>query len=462
MKNPFVLLLITILFFNCKKNDTPTLVEVTPPLVVDSSLLAFGTPFTGIPATKDLVMYEVNMRAFSSEGNFKGVQARLDSVKALGINVLWLMPIHPVGVLKSVGQLGSPYSVKNYKEVNPEFGTLEDLQTLVKEAHNRNMAVIIDWVANHTAWDNPWISSNPDWYTRDGAGTILIPGGTNWQDVADLNFSNAAMRLSMISAMKHWILKANIDGFRCDYADGVPYDFWKQALDSVKTLPNRKLILLAEGSRSDHFGAGFQMNYGWDYYGQLKNVYKNNLSAATLISSHNGEYNKIPNDAFKLRFTTNHDESAWDNSPIALFGGNAGAMSAFVLSNFVGGVPLLYDGQEVGRADKTPFFSRSAINWSQNPGILQEYKRLLAFRQSSNAIKEGALESFSDANVVAFKKTFQTQEVLVFVNVRNSISTHSLSTTLVNTSWKNALDNAPINLTTQLTLQPYQYLILKK
>jgi glycosidase len=156
MKNPLLLLVFTCLFFlNCKK-VVPAEPIITSPIVVDPDFVQFGTPFVNIPATKDLAMYEVNMRAFSSEGTFKGVQARLDSVKALGINVLWLMPIHPVGVLNSVGQLGSPYSVKNYKEVNPEFGTLEDLQNLVKEAHNRNMAVIIDWVANHTAWDNPW------------------------------------------------------------------------------------------------------------------------------------------------------------------------------------------------------------------------------------------------------------------------------------------------------------------
>jgi glycosidase len=462
MKNPLLLLVFTCLFFlNCKK-EVPAQPIITPPIVVDPDFVQFGTPFANIPATKDLAMYEVNMRAFSSEGNFKGVQVRLDSVKALGINVLWLMPIHPVGVLNSVGQLGSPYSVKNYKEVNAEFGTLDDLQNLVKEAHNRNMAVIIDWVANHTAWDNPWITAHDDWYSKDAAGKITIPAGTNWADVADLNFDKPDMRLGMINAMKYWVLRANIDGFRCDYADGVPYDFWKQASDSLKNVPNRKVILLAEGSRSNHFAAGFQMNYGWDFYGQLKNTYKNNLSPSTIIAAHNAEYNAVASGAAKLRFTTNHDESAWDNTPVALFGGQRGAMSAFVLTIFTGGVPLLYTGQEVGRPDKTPFFSRSPINWNLNPDIAAEYKRLMAFRQSSSAVKEGTIESFADANVVVFKKIFQTEEVLVLVNIRNAVSNYTVATSLANSVWKNVLDNTAVTVGTQVSLQPYQYVILKK
>jgi glycosidase len=450
-----------LLFLNCKK-EVPADPIITPPIVIDPDFVQFGTPFANIPATKDLAMYEVNMRAFSSEGTFKGVQARLDSVKALGINVLWLMPIHPVGVLNSVGQLGSPYSVKNYKEVNPEFGTLEDLQNLVKEAHNHNMAVIIDWVANHTAWDNPWITAHDDWYSKDGNGKITIPAGTNWADVADLNFDKPDMRISMINAMKYWVLRANIDGFRCDYADGVPYDFWKQATDSLKNVPNRKLVLLAEGSRSNHFQAGFQMNYGWDFYGQLKNTYKNNLSPNSIIASHNSEYNSVASGAAKLRFTTNHDESAWSDTPINLFGGQKGALSAFVLTAYLGGVPLLYSGQEVGRPDKTPFFSRSPINWNLNPDIAAEYKRLMAFRQASSAVKEGTIESFADANVVVFKKTIQTEEVLVLVNIRNAVSTYSVASSLANSTWKNAFDNTVVTVGTQVSLQPFQYWVLKK
>ncbi len=445
---------------SCDKEKTVD--PIINPLKPDPDPVAFAAPFAGVPATKDVAMYEVNMRAFSAAGDFKGVQARLDSIKALGINVLWLMPIHPIGILKNAGELGSPYSVRDYKDINAEFGNLDDLQTLVKEAHNRNMAVIIDWVANHTSWDNAWITAHPDWYTKDALGNISIPAGTNWADVADLNYSNTIMRTFMISAMKYWVLKANIDGFRCDYADGVPADFWKQAIDSLKTLPNRKYILLAEGSLNEQFSAGFAMNYSWNFFGQISNVYKNNLAVSSLFGTHNSEYAAMPNGTAKLRYITNHDQSAWEDSPIVLLKGKAGSLSAFVLAAFLGGVPLIYDGQEVGRADRTPFFSKSPINWNQNPDIFKEYKRLMAFRQSSNAVKEGTLEQINDSKVVVFKRVFQSEEVLVLVNTQGSISNYTLAASLANTTWKNALDNSDVVFSTSVSLQPYQYLILKK
>ncbi len=462
MKNLFFLLLFVCLWtMACTKKTPETPIVVVPPTVLkpEADPVAFAAPFTGVPATKDIAMYEVNMRAFSADGSLKGVQARLDEIKSLGINVLWLMPIHPTGAIKSVG---SPYSIKNYREVGAEFGTLEDLQTLVKEAHNRNMAVILDWVANHTSWDNPWITEHSEWYTKDAAGNITIPAGTNWNDVADLNFDNAIMKTFMISAMKYWVLKANVDGFRCDHADGVPAEFWRQAIDSLAALPNRQFIMLAEGARANHFWAGFQMNYGWGFYAQLKPTFKNNGSPAALVNAHKTELSTIPTAATILRFTTNHDESAFTDSPIALYNGQAGAMSAFVLASYMGGVPLIYSGQEVGRADRTPFFTRSAINWQANPDILAEYKRVMAFRQSSKAVKEGTLTTFDDANVVVFKRTLTAEEVLVLANVRSGVSNYTLDAALKNTSWKNALDNTTVNLATQVSLQPYQYLILRK
>jgi glycosidase len=459
----YIAALVCTAFMACNKPFSTAPVPVPPTVLKpEADPTAFATPFTGVPAVKDVAMYEVNMRAFSADGNFKGVQARLDSIKALGINVLWLMPIHPIGVLKNAGQLGSPYSVKNFREVNPEFGTLEDLQTLVSEAHKRNMTVIIDWVANHTSWDNPWLADHPEWYTKDAAGNTIIPAGTNWSDVADLNFDNEVMRTFMISAMKYWVFKANIDGFRCDYADGVPASFWQQAIDTLHKLPNRKILMLAEGKATTQLSVGFDMNYGWDFYGQLTNVFKNKLTNTALFNSHTAEYAPLPSNFAKLRFTTNHDESAWNDSPINIFGGKSGALCAFVLATYIGGVPLIYCGQEVGRADKTPFFSKSPINWNLNPDVQAEYKRLMAFRQSSNAVKQGTLEKINDNGVVAFKRVLGTEEVVVIVNPQNAVSNYTLPAALTNTTWKNGLDNSTVNLTNSVSLQPYQYLILKK
>lgn len=457
MKKLSLFLYLLVFLIGCKDDDDPIVPQPT-----DGDPEEFAAPFTGVPDTKDMVFYEVNMRAFSQVGDFKGVQARLDSIKALGVNVIWLMPIHPVGQLRSVGQLGSPYSVQNFKGVNPEFGALADLQNLVQEAHNRQMAVVIDWVANHTAWDNPWISSNPDWYTRDANGTIQIPAGTNWQDVADLNFGKADMRIAMIKAMKYWVLRANIDGFRCDAADFVPFDFWKQAIDTLNNMPNRDIIMLAEGARADHFSAGFQMNYGWDFYNATKNVLRNGVSANNFSTTHTAEYNVLPADAEKLRFTTNHDESAWDDSPVNLFGGKRGAMAAFVITAYMGGVPMLYCGQEVGRAETTPFFSKSPINWTANSDYFAEYKQVMAFRQSSATVREGTLENFANNDLVVFKKKRSTDEVLIIANPRNSVINYTVAAPLANTTWKNALTQADFTLGTTLALQPYDYFILKE
>ena len=242
----FVALLLTII--SCKKHEPEIIVVNDAPVAIEPE--QYETPFNEVPVSSDISMYEINERAFSVSGTFAGILPRLDSIKALSVNVIWLMPINPIGAINTVN---SPYCVKNYFEVNPEYGTLEDLRTLVREAHNRKMAVILDWAANHTSWDNPWIQNNSSWYVKDTAGNIIHPPGTNWMDVAELDFANPDMRLEMIKALKYWILKANIDGYRCDAADYVPFSFWKQAIDSLKLIPNHKLILLAEGARPDHF-----------------------------------------------------------------------------------------------------------------------------------------------------------------------------------------------------------------
>lgn len=410
-------------------------------------------PYQGI---KDILMYEVNLRAFSTTGDFQGVIARLDELKSLSINVIWLMPVHPIGLINSVN---SPYSVKDYKAVASEYGSLQDLELLVSEAHARNMMVIMDWVANHTSWDNEWIS-NTSWYTQDGSGNIIHPPGTNWLDVADLNYGNADMRLAMIDAMKYWVTTADIDGYRCDYADGVPFDFWKQAIDSLKANTEKHLIFLAEGNRSDHFTAGFDLNYGWDFYGSLKNVF-DGQPATKIYQTHSSEYNVVPVGKQKLRFTTNHDESAWDNTPMVLFDGKEGALAASVITTFMGGVPMLYTGQEVGRLSTVPFFTNSPINWSENPDMLQAYKNLMAFYISSEAAKQGSIENFDSADVVCFKKNYDTDELLVIVNVRNAEINFILPDALKNTVWNDALTGNEISLESSILLDNFQYLLLK-
>ena len=416
------------------------------------------TPFTEVPDISDIIMYEINERAFSVSGTFTGILPRLDSIKALGVNVIWLMPVNPIGVINTVN---SPYCVRNYKEVNTEYGTLTDLRNLVKEAHNRKMAVILDWAANHTSWDNPWIQ-NKSWYTQDGNGNIIHPAGTNWLDVADLNYDNSEMRLEMIKYLKYWIQTANIDGYRCDAADYVPFSFWKQAIDSLKKLPDRKLIMLAEGARTDHFTAGFTMNFGWDFFNKNKNVFRNNQPAGGYYQTHLSEYGAIPAGSHKLRFTSNHDVCAWDDTPIGLFGGINGSMSAFVISAFMGGVPLIYNGQEVGCTVKLPFFSRLPINWTTNPGMFREYKRLMSLRTVHPALRSGELLSFPDNDIVAFKRTKSADEVLVIANTRNSAKIFNIPSAISNTTWQNSSTGTTVTLGNQLNLSAFEYLVLIK
>ncbi|HYC86874.1 MAG TPA: alpha-amylase family glycosyl hydrolase [Chryseosolibacter sp.] len=420
----------------------------------------YGIPYAAVPDALDVVMYEVNVRALSAQGNFQGVIDKLDHIKALGFNTIWLMPIHPVGEERSAGGLGSPYSVKDYLKVNPEFGDLRKLRDLVQAAHERGMAVIIDWVANHTAWDNSWMA-NKSWYVTDANGNVIIPPGTNWQDVAELNYNNADMRKAMIHAMKYWVLEANIDGFRCDAVDFVPSDFWKQAIDTLKKIPDRKLILLAEGGKAENFTAGFQMNYAWDFYNNLKSVYKGG-GAASIFTTHENEYKAIPAGAVKLRYTTNHDESAWEATPVEIFGSRSAALSASVITIFTSAAPLIYSSQEVGRHQKLAFFTNDPIDWAENPDMVAEYSRLLKLYNASDAFRKGTLKSYADADVAVFTKTLGSAAYLVAVNVRSTERSWDTDPALVNSTWTNTKDNTTLSLGSVLTLPPFEYVILKK
>jgi 1,4-alpha-glucan branching enzyme len=435
--------------------------DVKPVVPVVDEPKQYSTPFMQVSDPQDVVMYEVNTRSFSVTGDFQGVIDRLDDIKSLGVNTLWLMPIHPVGKLKSAGGLGSPYAVQNYEEVNPEFGDLTKLRELVTKAHEKKMSVIIDWVANHTAWDNPWIV-NKSWYTQNSNGEIISPEGFNWTDVADLNYNNKEMRKAMIHAMKYWILEANLDGIRCDAADHVPSDFWKQALDELKKIEGRKLILLAEGQKAEHFNSGFQINYAWDFYYNLKDVYGSGKSAASIFTTHQSEYNNIPAGAMKLRYTTNHDESAWEGTPIQFFGGTSGALSASAITIFLSAVPLLYDGQEVGRASLLPFFTRDPIQWGDHPEMVDAYQKFMSIYGETEAFKKGELKFFNNADVAVFTKTYNSETFLIIVNVRNVSKQIGLDASLQNTNWINRLSGETVSLTDNLTLPAYSYWILKK
>lgn len=427
--------------------------------VNDIPFTQYGTPFSGVPDPRDAAIYQVNMRVFSATRNFQGVIDRLDSIKALGINVIYLMPIYPVGTLRA---FNSPYCVKDYKAVNTEFGTLADLQNLIAGAHTRNMSVILDWVANHTSWDNAWVTSHKDWYSQDGSGNIINPP-LGWTDVAQLNFNNAAMRLEMIRCMKYWVYTSNCDGFRCDYADGASNDFWKQAIDTMRNISTHKLLMLAETNSTSKYVAGFDYIFGFNYFNTMKSIFSSNASALTIDTYNNTDYSGVINSSQQVvRYLTNHDVNGSDGTPLDLFGGSTGSMAAFVVTAYMKGVPMIYNGQEVGTPNKIIFpFTGAVINWTINPGMTAEYKKIMAFRNNSLAIRRGALASYSTADVCAFTKISGSENVLVVSNLRNTTVNYTVPSAITGT-WNDAFTGATVTLNATLSLAPYSYQVLTK
>jgi len=441
---------LVLLFTSCKPD------AVAPPVAIEPSYnTQYGTPFAGVPATDDIILYEVNLRAFSSTGDLQGVINKLDHLQSLHVNVIWLMPIHPIGAVNSVN---SPYSVRDYKAVSSEYGDLATLRALTEAAQARGMAVIMAWVGNDAAGDDRCMS-NTSWYTQAANGNVIIPPGTNWADVADLNFDNTDMRAAMIDAMKYWVLQANVDGYRCDYADGVPADFWTEAIASLRSIPNRQLVMLAEGDRTDHYTSGFDMTFAWDYYTQLKNVFQGQ-PAFTINATSANEYANVPTGKHKLRFTTNHDQSAWEATPPTLFGGVDGATAATVAQVFMRGVPLIYTGQEVGRLTTVPFFSNSPIDWSANASMLSNYREIYGIYDNLEVARRGNLTLHSANDAIIIEKELNGEHLLVVVNVRNTAVSVPMPAALQNTAWSTAVAGTSEFIGSTMGLMPYEYKIL--
>lgn len=343
-----------------------------------------------------MVIYEANPKVFASSDALKAIEGRLDEIQDLGVNVIWLMPIQQQG---SKNAVGSPYCIRDFKSVNSSYGTLESLKSLVSKAHSMDMKVILDWIANHSSWDNNWITEHPDWYTKDANGNIISPAGMGWNDVADLNFNSKEMRAAMIDAMTYWVKEADIDGFRCDYADGVPADFWKEALDAVKTI-DQDAVLLAEASDEKLLDCGFQMLYGWDFQSKLVDVFAGKRTVEKLYESHKGEYKNLAEGKDRLRFSTNHDKAMNEASPITMYKGERGAMAAFVIAAYMGGIPLIYSSQEIGYAKTLSFFNNTILDWNSNPSYTEEYQKVMRAYTESVEARGGEMTLYNTGNLV--------------------------------------------------------------
>lgn len=335
--------------------------------------------------TYDAVVYEMNVRQYTPEGTFAAAQAQLPRLKELGVDVIWLMPIYPIGEKERKGTLGSYYAVKDYCAVNPEFGTMQDFEAFLTEAKSQEFRVILDWVANHTSPDAVWIDAKPaDWYERDSLGNTVVQ--YDWTDIAALNYDNADVWDAQESAMRFWMSKG-IDGFRCDMACEVPFEFWTKTISSLrKDWP--QMYMLAEGEDPKLHESGFDASYAWELHHLLNDIAQGKKGIPELLEYVKLDAERFPQDAFRLMFTSNHDENSWAGTEFERMGDAAKVMAVltFTLPN---GQPLIYTGQEIGWNHRFQFFEKDPVPaWEVNE-FAQFYQDLIKLCHEHPALRPG-------------------------------------------------------------------------
>jgi glycosidase len=382
-------------------------------------IAASATTRTSPAWLRDGVIYEIFPRDFSAAGDLNGVTARLGQLQDLGVNILWLMPIHPIGEKLRKGEFSSPYSVRDYYAVDPDYGTLDNFKRLVAEAHRCHLKVIMDLVANHTAWDSVMMT-NKNFYKQDADGNIISPE-PGWSDVAGLNYTNQPLRAYMIAMMKYWIQTCDVDGFRCDVAWGVPKDFWEQARATLeKTKPD--IIMLAEASQPDLLTNAFDIDYGWPLLHALNHVLLDGAPASKLHAAWEESLRRFPTNSLHLRISDDHDESR----AVARFG-IRGALAASALMFTLDGVPLLYNGMEVGDATESgdpALFDKLPIFWNpkERPPLREIYHGLIQLRRQNPAFcnhRVRWLPNSDETDLVTFLRRDAGNEFVVVINFSN-------------------------------------------
>jgi cyclomaltodextrinase / maltogenic alpha-amylase / neopullulanase len=407
-------------------------------------------------------IYEVNVRQFTEEGTFNAFSRHLPRLKEMGVGIIWLMPVHPIGEVNRKGTLGSYYSVKDYWGINPEFGNKTDFRNLVNEIHSLGMFVILDWVANHTAWDNPWISEHPGWYTRNELGRIVSPVD-DWTDVADLNFENKEVWSAMTEALKYWVDEFDIDGYRCDVAGMVPTEFWIQARTELEKI--KPVFMLAEWDTPELHRA-FDMTYSWDHHKLMNSIAAGEANAKDMrefFEKENKEYSKKD---FRMRFTDNHDENSWNGTVFERLGESAEMFAVF--KSVIPGMPLVYSGQEAGLNKRLEFFEKDLIEWEKHPffGI---YKKLLNHKKRNKALlngdKGGELE-YIEVNypeeIFAFSREMKDDKILGIFNFSSNSVNVNISGENIRGKYRNLFNDSMVDFSSNaaFVLPAYGYLVL--
>jgi len=375
--------------------------------------------------TKNTNIYEVNVRQYTSEGTFAAFQTHLPRLRDMGVEVLWFMPVQPIGVKNRKGVLGSYYSIQDYRGVNPEFGTAEDLHALFEEAHEMGFKIMLDWVPNHTAWDHPWMHESPDFYYIDPETNRISNGrddhnnATDWTDVAELDYSNPAMMEAQRQDMLYWIDEYQIDGFRVDMAGGQTQDYWTETIDHLRA-HKPEIFMLAESEYFYLHESRFDMTYGWEFHHLLNNVAGKGTDVATIDEYLARQARDFPADGYRLYFIDNHDENSWNGTVEKRIGKNA--QGAFILCTTLSqSLPLIYSGQEVGLNKSLRFFERDTIDWTA-PSQADFYSKALALKKTQGALANGSWGgaqtriTTNNPSVYAFSRVKGDNIVTVFVN----------------------------------------------
>lgn len=411
--------------------------------------------------SRDAVIYQINTRQFTPEGTFNAARGQLPRLRELGVDILWLMPIHEIGVQNRKGALGSPYSVRDYYSVNPEFGTFDDLKAFVGEAHRLEMHVILDWVGNHTAWDNPLVRDHPDWYERDWQGNFHPTPWWDWSDIIDLDYDQPGLRRYMTEAMTYWVREADIDGYRADVAGYVPLDFWENARRELERI--KPVFMLAEFDQRDVHARAFDATYAWDWNNSMHNIAVDGADVGALFGFYSGNESAWPEDAYRMVYTSNHDQNAWDATEFERFGP---AVEAAMVLQFVGeGIPSIYNGQEAGNEERLEFFDREPIVWRDHPHR-ELLHRLIALKHNTTALWNGAagarmtpIVNDSDMRVLSFTRFDNSGGVFAVLNLSAEPQRVTFQHSLHHGAYVEYFSDASVTFdaNTTLDLPPWSY-----
>ena len=414
------------------------------------------------------VLYELNIRQFTSEGTLIAAIERLPFLRSIGIDAIWLMPIYPIGVEGRKGTLGSYYSISDYKGVNPEFGTADDLRAFVSAAHAMGIKVLLDWVANHTARDARWITERPaDWYERDAEGVAKVPW--DWTDTAKLNYANHDVWLGEIDAMRYWVEEFGVDGFRCDMAMLVPIEFWQEASEELHKIKS-DIFMLAEAEEDNLFDRAFNMSYQWNVHHIMVDIAKGARRVWDLRNAIHAERQRYPREAMRMSFTSNHDENSWSGSEQSRFGASLEVMTAltFLMPSTM---PLIYTGQEVGYDHSFEFFERDAIpaELYRENRTTELYRRLIALKHRERALDAGErggdmIEIDNNAKdcMITLVREVEGSRVVAILNLSPYTIHADFNTGIYAGTYRDALSGERVELTEHVErdIAPWHYQIL--